>query len=194
MRLETNMGVEEVIWMNNIAYIGVYELDGGYAGGLLVCDHRGLPVDFRYVEPIKPTKLQRLIYGAALRRYIMVEAIGAGLLKECAAKYDVAFVDEDLLLELSGQCKAPLAKMSRTDLAPLKAVGECQRVSGNGITYQASMSGAPVQLHFVDADDKAIKGVIEQLSSIGCTLDITEPLERVRKAVAEVSGTDNDGR
>lgn len=178
--------------MNNIAYIGVYELDdGGYAGGLLVCDHRGLPVDFRYVEPIKPTKLQRLIYGAALRRYLMVEAIGAGLLKECGTTYDVAFVDEDLLLELGKQCKAPIAKMERTDLAPLKALGEWKRVSGNGVTFQASSSGAPVQLHFVESDDKVIEKIVEQLASFGGTLDIAEPLERVRKAVAEVGAMDD---
>ena len=137
--------------MKQVAYLGVYELDGGgFAGGLLVCDDRGLPVDFRYVEPIKPTKLQRLIYGAALRRYLLVEAIGGGLLKECNATYGLTFVEDDLLIELGGQCSSPMVCLERTELAPLKALGEWERVAGNGITYQASNSGAPVHLRFSD--------------------------------------------
>lgn len=178
--------------MNNVAFIGVYELDSsGFAGGLLVCDKRGLPVDFRYVEPIKPTKLQRLIYGAALRRYLMVEAIGAGLLKECKTGYEIAFIDEELMFELNGQCKVPIAKLARTELAPLKEVGEWEKNGNNGITYQASSSGAPVQLDFGDLDSQAVEGILNDLSGLTETLDIAEPLERVRKAVAEVSSETN---
>ena len=173
--------------MKHVAYLGVYEIDGGgYAGGFLVCDNRGLPMDFRYVEPIKPTKLQRLIYGAALRRYLMVEAIGAGLFKECGTTYELVFVDDDLLLELADQCKSPMVKLERTDLAPLKTLGDWERVDGNGITYQSSNSGAPVHLHFNGEDEKLIETLIKDLISLGKTLDIAEPLERVKKAVAEV--------
>ena len=173
--------------MKQIAYLGVYELDNGcFAGGLLVCDHRGLPVDFRYVEPIKPTKLQRLIYGAALRRYLMVEAIGAGLLKECNSGYELAVVDDALLLELSEHCRAPVVRIEHTNRPPLKARGEWVRAEGNGITYQALNSGAPISLHYKEDDGKAIEDLMDELTAIGETLDIAEPLERVKKAVAEV--------
>ncbi len=182
----------DVMSMNNVAYIGVYELNGsGFAGGLLVCDRRGLPVDFRYVEPIKPTKLQRLIYGAALKRYLMVEAIGAGLLKECRTGYDIAFVDDTLLLELKTQSKAPIAKLSRTELPPLKELGEWEKNGGNIFTYQTSNSGAPVQLEFCDMDNQTTSELLKQLAELSATLDIAEPLERVRKAVAEVGTEDN---
>ena len=181
--------------MKNIAYLGVYELDNGYfAGGLMVCDHRGLPVDFRYVEPIKPTKLQRLIYGGALRRYLMVEAIGAGLLKECNSNYELAFVDDALLLELSEHCRVPVVRIEHTNHHPLKARGDWVRVDGNGITFQALNSGAPVNLHYKEDDGKMVEGLMDELAAIGETLDIGEPLERVKKAVAEVGGGSGENR
>src|SRR5436305_14763739 len=40
----------------------------GYLGGVLVADEYGLPVEFRHTLPVRPTKLQRALYGSALDR------------------------------------------------------------------------------------------------------------------------------
>ncbi|HDS30020.1 MAG TPA: hypothetical protein ENN67_03155, partial [Firmicutes bacterium] len=59
-----------------LAYILAEAVDpDNWTGGLLVTDERGLPLDFRYVEPIKPSKLQKLIYGDSLTRYLKLDAI-----------------------------------------------------------------------------------------------------------------------
>ena len=42
----------------------------GYLGGVLVADEFGLPVEFRHTLPVRPTKLQRALYGDALDRYL----------------------------------------------------------------------------------------------------------------------------
>jgi hypothetical protein len=172
--------------MKQLAYLGVYELGGGaFAGGLLVCDNRGLPVDFRYVEPIKPTQLQRLIYGEALRRYVMVEAIGAGLLKDCEANYSVAFVDDELLFELLERCKAPIIKLVKSSRQPLDEMGKWEN-NGHGIEFQAADGESPVSLSFPEGAIVAVDDFMKDLAGLSETLNILEPIERVKKAVVEV--------
>jgi hypothetical protein len=54
-----------------IGYLDVQQLDpAGYLGGLLVVDDFGLPVEFRHSVALRPTKLQRTLYGDALDRYL----------------------------------------------------------------------------------------------------------------------------
>ena len=172
--------------MKQIAYLGVYDLNGAYAGGLLVCNQRGLPVDFRYVEPIKPTRLQELIYGAALRRYIMVEAIGAGLLKECAANYTVTFVDDEVFFELLERCKAPIVKVGKSSHEPLEEIGMWENMFGEGVVFQAKEGDAPIRLVFPEGDNGFIEGFMKDVSVLAETLDLLEPLERIKHAVEEI--------
>jgi len=55
----------------------------GYLGGVLVADEYGLPVEFRHTLPVRPTKLQRALYGSALDRYlrsvVITQRLVAGL-------------------------------------------------------------------------------------------------------------------
>ena len=178
--------------MKQIAYLGVYEHDGSYAGGLLVCNQRGLPIDFRYVEPIKPTKLQELIYGAALRRYIKVEAIGVGLLQSCAANYTATFVDDEIFFELSDRCKSPIVKVEKSKNDPLAEAGKWENLNGEGVVFQAKEGDNPISLHFADVDNGSIEKFMQDFSSLAETLDILEPLERVKRAIVEIGKSNGE--
>ena len=39
-----------------------------FMGGAMVTDASGLPLEFRYTEPVRATKLQRILYGDVLRK------------------------------------------------------------------------------------------------------------------------------
>ena len=43
-----------------LAYFMAVKEGASYLGGLLVTDTSGIPLDFRYTEPITPTRLQSI--------------------------------------------------------------------------------------------------------------------------------------
>jgi hypothetical protein len=69
-----------------------------YIGGLMVVDSRGLPLEFRYTEPIQPTKLQQILYGAALTPYLKRDVILETLLKQLESRPCCLIVGEDSLV------------------------------------------------------------------------------------------------
>jgi hypothetical protein len=57
-----------------------------YLGGILVVDKKGIPLEFKYVEPIRPSRLQAVLYGNTIDRYIRVESVGIPLIESSEHK------------------------------------------------------------------------------------------------------------
>ena len=74
---------------NGLGYIVIDGEEGRFRGASLVVDLRGIPVDFRYTDPIRPTKLERILYGSALDVYLREELILQSLLGAVETKPQV---------------------------------------------------------------------------------------------------------
>lgn len=72
-----------------LAYFMVVREGASFLGGLLLTDESGIPLDFRYTEPITPTKLQSVLYGKALESHLREEVIQKALLKELKGSPDL---------------------------------------------------------------------------------------------------------
>lgn len=102
-----------------IAFIDVILFeDGAIRGGVLVTDIETRPYEFRVTSPIKPTQLQKLLYGASLTEYVYGQLIGLPLLRHVREKISLAIcVRENLLIARPG-LQFPLVvlkKSSRDD-------------------------------------------------------------------------------
>ncbi len=176
-----------------LAYLLAEAVDGNnWAGGLLVTDERGLPVDFRYVEPIRPSKLQRLIYGDSLKRYLIIDAIAGTLLKAAKPEVDWFFTSDPILLELHSQLPGRFIAISNGEKKSPGEKGEWH-VDGPGkLSFQVSEEGDPVLLTFHAKDETATEEVARDLTWLADRLDFTEPLQRVKAALKEIcnGGTD----
>ncbi len=54
-----------------IAYFSLYKSDDEkYAGGLLIINENGIPVSFKYTEPVTPSEIQKIIYGDNIKKII----------------------------------------------------------------------------------------------------------------------------
>jgi len=83
-----------------IAYLITKQVaSGGFLGAVLVCDTKGFPLEFRYTEPIIPTKIQKVLYGNNLEKYLKVDVILDSLLKVLSSSYDMLVVSDDVLLQ-----------------------------------------------------------------------------------------------
>ena len=59
-----------------MGYIDIYRSGkNDFLGGVLITDRLGIPVEFRHTETVSPTKVQQVLYGRALERFIKTETL-----------------------------------------------------------------------------------------------------------------------
>ncbi len=159
--------------------------DGTYVGGLMVTDATGLPVDFRYTDPITPTRLQRALYGGVLDRYLRTEVVLRTLLDALEAEPTLLLVDDpDLLDEELGAF--PVALVARSGVDPLGAPGTRSSQGSGSFLLQASESGHPLRVTLPASGSDGEAAVAEALVEMGRRMDPLEPSERVRDALAVI--------
>jgi hypothetical protein len=156
--------------------------DGSYVGGLMVTDAHGLPVDFRYTDPITPTRLQRALYGGVLDRYLRTEVVLRTLLAAVGQKPTLLLVEDERLLdeEIPG-CPVAYASVSRAGARDHRGAVEDE---GDGIyLVQVADAGPPIRLAMAASANGAVPAVAEGLVRLSETMDVLEPADRVRSAL-----------
>jgi hypothetical protein len=168
-----------------LAYYVALKEGGSYLGGLLVTDTSGIPLDFRYTEPITPTKLQTVLYGKALESHLKEEVIQKTLIKEMKGVPDLFFVPvADLVGGWTGELRFPVLSTQKTQDPPLARLGETLRVSSREVLVQVSEGAAPLRVIFASGMDMASQELaLGRIQEAGYHMDLVEPLERVYAAL-----------
>jgi len=157
-------------WNNaRIAYveISLFE-DGSVRGGVLIIDVMSMPFEFRVTSPIKPTQLQKILYGRSLVEYMYGELICLPLLKQVKEPVSLAICRDEHLLVARPNLQFPLVAIRKS--------GQGLEKDGGGtitIRTHKNFSGEQVQA------EALLNMLIRQF-------DIFEPFERVKLAVSEV--------
>lgn len=156
--------------------------DGSYTGGLMVTDRHGLPLDFRYTDPVTPTRLQRALYGTALDRYLRSEVVLKTLLGAVQQRPALLLVEDERLLdeEISG-CPVVFAGASRA--APLGEPGTLQEEGESVYLAQVDAGSAPLRVAMSASRGEEISGVVGSLVELSQSMDVLEPADRVRQAL-----------
>lgn len=161
-----------------------------YVGGVMVTDLRGLPVEFRYTEPIQPTKIQQVLYGQVLSAYIKREVILETLLKHIESKFKCLLVEDEHLVDYPAKGYAIL-RVAATKSSPIGPVGKTQDISPGEIMLQVTAEGSPVRIHQgkakpgpgEDTGGESPPDTTSLLLEAGQSMDIIEPLRRIEKAL-----------
>lgn len=168
-----------------LAYFVTMKEGASYLGGLLLTDASGIPLDFRYTEPITPTKLQSVLYGKALEPHLKEEVIQKTLLKEIKGNPDLFLIPAaELAGGWSGDTRCPVLALQKTQDPALSRPGEILRVSPRELLLQFSEGAAPVRVLFAPSVDiPAQEQATLKLMEAGYHMDLIEPLERVSAAL-----------
>lgn len=152
----------------------------GYLGAVLVTDATGLPVEFRCTHPVKPTAIQRSLYGAALATHISVHLCAVPLLDALQTPLDAILVRRPQLLAVRGEegCVSPVAFIRPANPA-LAGEDPTQLVRGSLATFTVQ-DGFP-------GDQDAIAAVLGQIRR---DIDLQEPCGRIERAIAGLSKED----
>ncbi|MCH2203701.1 MAG: hypothetical protein MK102_17165, partial [Fuerstiella sp.] len=98
-----------------LGFMAALEVDGrGHVGGLLVTSHNGRPLEFQCTTPVKPDRTQEILYGRALKPWLLGELIGSTLLKRVGIKPDLVVVRNEEMLELRNHTETPVAFLADT--------------------------------------------------------------------------------
>lgn len=139
----------------------------GFLGALLLTDERTRPLHFGYVAPIRPTLMQRILYGKTLELHAKVDVILQRLSRDGLGRVpDVVFVDSEELLAAREVFGVPTARLCRKPQTE-------QGVPFS--TYQYDTGG-----NVNDAD--AVGRVVARLEQ---TVDLLDPFDRMREALKE---------
>lgn len=157
---------------------------GAFAGGLMVVDSRGLPLDFKYTEPVTPSKLQAVLYGKALDKHVRQDVIFKHLVDRLDPRPDVLLVDDEALAGLLAA--VPVLFLVETRIPPLREASALQAAAEGEYLLQVSETGSP--LRFRVPKGEAPERYAELLVSVArMGLDPVEPFQRVRGALDLVS-------
>lgn len=165
-----------------LGYITTRVFEGpAYLGGVLIVDKKGIPVEFKYVEPIRPSKLQALLYGNTIDKYIRIESVGIPLVDALEHKPSVLFVREEPFLEGS-KWSFPVISLSRYKGSMLPNVGEYKELEDCEYIVQID-SGMPVRLRLEKRYKERLMEIISFLTEVGQNFDIVEPFSRLEEAI-----------
>lgn len=169
-----------------LGYLKVVNLPGGsFAGGVMVVDSRGLPLDFRYTDPVTPSKVQQVLYGKSLDRHVRQDVIFKHLAEKLEPRPALLLVDDELLLGLTAS--VPIALVVETRLAPLREATTLQTVSETEYLLQAGETGSPLRIKLSKAEPGGAEKIAELLLEANSEgLDPTEPFLRIKAALNEL--------
>ncbi len=166
-----------------------------YLGGIMVVDRRGLPLEFHYSEKVNPTKIQEILYGNVLERFIKENVLCENLFQALKTKPDLLILDEREL-ELSGEVfSSPVVYLEKTKVKPLKEVSLNERLNEESVLFQARRYEHPLLVRFYNSNPEEQKKALAVISNISETMDVLEPISRIKEALKQVEkelgGADN---
>jgi hypothetical protein len=93
-----------------LAFLDLASFDdgGSIRGGCLVTDGMTRPLEFRVSGPIRPSSLQRVLYGDLLMEYICTDLIGLPMLQTLELRPELVLVREAEFLKLRPRVETPV--------------------------------------------------------------------------------------
>jgi hypothetical protein len=180
--------------------IGFYALlqtqDGkGHLGALLVTDDLGKPTEFRVTYPVKPTLLQKQLYGDSMVPHIGIELCGKPLYQALKVKPLLLLISDTRFLPLSASVTSLVVHVERLG-ETLKVAGSSDVKSQPSAKLQSS-SGRfqPLAATYqVGYDDQRQAEVIALLNRFFTGVDLLEPFTRIDAAAKALAAQDEKFR
>lgn len=180
--------------------IGFYDLrptldEKGFMGALLVTDELGKPEEFRVTYPVKPSNLQRQLYGQSLLPHIGVELCGKPLFQSLRTKPEIIVLRDPLFLDLAHHVKTQVVCLERmAEKLVISADGSDESAKKATIS-SPSARFEPVSVTYPDSfDDDQRNALQATILRFFRGFDVVEPFDRIAVAIKMLSEQDEKFR
>jgi len=177
-----------------LGFVGLYGTltPGGYIGGILITDQFGKPREFKCTHAVRPTAIQKPLYGKTLEPYIGVELCGTPLIGSTTNKPALIMVDKDFLIDIRIKSEYPLIFIRRAGEAVEvrsstgeDAASRRERVDSATGRFQPIVFEAHPRF---DDDRLCAKRILDEVFK---DIDPLEPFERMGKAIEVLARQNN---
>jgi len=193
------MDAEKVLFLD----VARFEDGRVLRGGALVTDLATEPIEFRCTTPVRPTKLQKILWGARLSAHVASHLLGMPLLRSLESDYVVVAVRDEDFFEVRGNIEIPVVRLLKHGELEFDVPGKSEdmdsiEAEGNSTSHQQipdddsalleSGSGrfepVVISCHKGYRDDR--KRARSILRPIFRTRDVLEPFERIQRALQAI--------
>lgn len=161
-----------------IAFLSFREFDDGeaYRGAILITDEWSKPLEFRCTAPVRPTQLQRTLYGKSLLPHILTELIGAPLISSSREKPQIILITDEAYFDVRHKTSSLVIRVTKTNNSKSKGL-LLQSASGK-------FDQLEVQAHVKFAADLDATG--DRLRDLFAQWDLAEPFLRMGEGLQYV--------
>ena len=163
--------------------------EGQLRGIALVTDNRGIPVDFRYTDLIRPKKLERILYGDSWNTYFKQEVILESILDVIETPQIWLCTDPEILTPIRQLSKAKTVLLEESPHVPLDAPGSIENTADPGVLLiQAAPHGNPLMAEFpegVRSDE--VQQTAALLTDYAQTMTLLEPFTRISRLMSALA-------
>ena len=159
----------------------------GLIGAMLVTDERGYPLEFRCTTPVRPTAIQKTLYGSLLKPYVSVELCGKRLLAEVQRKPALVVTPSQDLLPLSSEQMPIVTVLRAGDVIETESLArhlDRERLESSSGSFQ------PVVIMSRQDQQIEIGSVKTTLNELFHNFDILEPFDRIKTALKALAESD----
>lgn len=175
---------------NSLGYMVIDGSETQLRGIALITDSRGIPIDFRYTDIIRPKKIERILYGDSWETYFKQEIIPESILDAVEETPQLWICsDSDLLVPLRSLSKVKTVLLEESPHVPLDAPGTIENTADPGVfLIQADPHGNPLRAEFpsgVRSDE--VQQAASLLTDYAQTMALLEPFGRISRLMSALA-------
>jgi hypothetical protein len=178
---------------NQVGYFRHHRIDDKHMGAILITNQIGVPLEFKYTEPVATTRLHKILYGSVLEKYLHETVIRDRLGREVRTMPDyfiTSYDEKEFIGRLADREMMAIQKhaMPRGELS-----GAFNRIREREIIIEIEEEQLCLRIAFSTAEEELQRSMASWLQEVAQTMDILEPLDRITSALTSICGDGKRG-
>jgi hypothetical protein len=176
-----------------VGYFCHFKMEEKHMGAILVTNQIGVPLEFKYTEPVVATKLHKILYGSVLEKYLHETVIRDRLGREVRTSPDFFITPYDEKEFLGSVADREMVAIQRYSLPPAELSGPFNRIREREAVVELEDESIFLRLAFSTSDEAIQHNIVTWLQEIARTMDVLEPLDRITSALTSLCGEGKRG-
>ena len=171
-----------------VGYFCHLQIEEKHMGAILVTNQIGVPLEFKYTEPVIATRLHKILYGSVLDKYLHETVIRNRLGREISSTPDFFITSYDEKEFLGSVSDREMVAVQKYNLPPGDLSGPFSRIRDCEAIVELEDEPVFLRLAFSTHNEAVQHNIAAWLQEIARTMDILEPLDRIVSALTSLCG------
>lgn len=177
----------------HVGYFCHLKVDEKHMGGILITNQLGIPLEFKYTEPVVATRLHKILYGSVLEKYLHETVIRDRLVAELRTHpeyFIVPYDEKEFLGSVEGR---EMVAVQKYNMPAGELSGPFNRVREREAVMELEEDSILLRLAFSTSDEVIQHNIAAWLQEIALTMNLLEPMDRITSALKSICGEEKSG-